>query len=625
MNVDTLRLGAGLLAAVLLLAAPLGGAVGGVGQPDAGNGTATPTATPSDAPAEDSRTPTATPSDHEAATDTSPTPKSDDGPRYSLAKLEKPGRQLDNSPPSVRLSRNPGLLVWMKHVPAASPSGGWDRDAAKFVSRDTNVKRNEVYLRANLVRPPPGADNMTAVVATYRVGTDENGSEVVRNLSVRREQVAFQAGFAQSKVSLPQIDGDPKRVTVWLRSKDGDRLATWRFRHRSAATTQEAPLPADASRGDVAMWAVQHYGLPILVGAILGAFLGFIAIRKALAGPGSKGVGTLLIIALPGLVVLVLVYFNLVELFVTNPILTGIPAAALLCLLTVLYGPGERIEKGLLLRPSVTEVESPSGEDGVDFENAEDDVVKLVDAGDDGKAIVEEGWLPFFARIYGGLAVVENWHEARALTRVTGKHDWWHVLSATERPHGDHLYRHIPPSLTLSLPESRMAIAVRALVVAGAGLVGWSLYPGNSIALGVLSAGAVAVLVSLDGADGEARIPFGSKHHRRAYATASKMAEEMDAADSVDKAERERMKEKATTERKAREKAAGYESEYIGAMLGADPDLGDLVDADGGGGGPTSDQQVAAALAREDISREQAVKLLTNGDGSDADAEGGEA
>lgn len=516
------------------------------------------------------------------------------------------------------------MMVWLKHVPAGALADEDSRTASQFISRDTIVKRNTILVRANLAEVPIGADNMTIVVAAYRVGSD-NGTQFVRNLTVSRQQIRFTPGFHISTVDLSQVNGDAKHVTMWLRNEDGETVATWQFKHRSAATTQDAPLSADASMGDLVMWAFAHIGLYILIGGVAGVLVGFALVKRAYTGPGNDGIGTLVLLSIPGVLVLAFVYFNLVELFVTTPALFALPSFGMLVVLTILASPGTDIDKGILIRPSVTEVESPSGADGVDWETSKEKVVKLVDA-DDGKARVEEGWLPFFARIYGGAAVIENWDEARALTPLhDSTHDWWHVLSPSSKDqYGDDLMGYERPTLTVAAPDSWKGIAWRLLVIAIAGLTGWQLYPGTSIALGVLTAGAVAVLVSLDGEDGSAHIPWGSKHHRRAYATASMLAEEMDAADSVDESEQKRMAEKATTERKAREKAAGYESAFVGEMLGTEPDFDDLVDAPGNGSDETATRErVMARVDAGDLSVEQALKLLDAGDNAAAD--GGEA
>lgn len=521
------------------------------------------------------------------------------------------------------------MLVWVKHVPAAALSSEDDREAAEFVEPSTNVKRNSVMLRANLVEVPNGGEDMTAVVAAYYVGTDGNGTETVRNLTVRRQQVSFEPGFSQTLIDLPQVDGRPKKVTMWLKTQDGQTVGTWHFKHRSSATTRSAPLDSDASMGDLASWGFVHIGIPILIGGVGGVLIGFAFLKRAYTGPGSGGVGTLMILSVPIAFVLMLTYFNLVELFVTNSVLFAIPASVMLLLLTVIAAPGTQAEKGLLFRPSVTEVESPSGDEGVDFESARDKVIKLVNA-DGQKAVVKDGWIQFLARIYGGAAIVDNWSEAKALTRLDDSaHEWWHVLSpSSAEEFGDDLFGYERPTLTITTPDSLVSLATRGGIALFAGLVGWQIYPGTSVLLGLISFATVAVLVSLDGEDGYAHIPFGSKHHRRAYSTAVTLATEMDAADSVEESEKKRMQEKATTERKSREKAAAYESAFVGEMLGTEIDMDDLVDAPGNEGASGQSTTLIEQVRNGSVSVEQALEQLAPDDEpsgrGDPVADGGE-
>ena len=534
---------------------------------------------------------------------------------YTLAELREPGRQLSNSPPSVRIAEDPGLLIWLKHVPAGALASGDSRQASKFVARSTVVKRNTVFLRTNLVSVPAGAEALTVRSVAYRVGTDRNGTETLQNVTVSESQVQLSPGFSRSAISLPQVDGEPKHVTMWL-IYDGERVATWQFEHRSAATTADAPIGAGASIGDLMRWGFINVGIPILFGGVGGVVLGLRAIKRARAGPGATGITWLIVGSVPAGVVLAVVYFNLVELVVSNPALLALPAAFPLALLTVLYAPGSGVEKGVLVRPSITEVESPSGDEGADYERAREEVIRLVDTPDGGKAVVKDGWISFFSRIYGGLAVVDNWEEAKALTKLPDStHDWLHILSpsSTEGPGGEDLYGYERPGLTLSLPESRLRLATRAVTVLGMSAVGWAIYPGRSVALGAVVGLATGVVLSLDGTSGWAIIPWGSKHHRRAYATASKLATEMDAADSVHKSERARMQEKATTHRQSREMAADMETAFYGEMFGTSADLGDqLVDANSGDGDAA--EAVVAAVKEGDLDTEQALALLDDGE-----------
>jgi hypothetical protein len=537
--------------------------------------------------------------------------------RYTLEELRQPGRQLDNAPASVRLAQHPGLLVWMQYVPAGAATNSQDREAAKFVTPDTTVERNEVMLRANLVEIPAGARNMTATVVAYHVGT-HNGTKRPENVTVRQQQVSFSRGFAQVPVDLPQVDGEAKRVTVWLQTKDGATVATWRFKHRSAATTQAVPPGATNDLGSLVAWALLNVGLYIGIGALVGVILGVAAVKRAITGPGSAGLGTLLVWLIPAGLVGGMVYFGIVELFVTQPALFALPSAAAMFIVTVVLSPGSDPEKSLFVRPRYEEVDqSPAGgEDAADFATAKTETLKLANT-DRGKAVIRPGWLPFLARIYGGVAVVENWDEATALVRCPDSaHAALHILRPT--PAEDHeadLIPFDPPTLTASLPDSWPAVAWRAAVVAVLGLVGYQMYPGTSVTLGVASAGATALLVSLDGKPGSAYIPWGSRHHRRAWATAQKFAEEVDAADSAEQAEQKRLKQRAREERKSREKAAARESAFLGEILGVKPPMDEAVDA--ARSDASSVAEIAAAVDAGDLSAEEGLTLLENGHADD--------
>jgi len=551
---------------------------------------------------------TATPVNNSTATATE-APPADSSSEYTLAELREPGRQLDNAPSSVRLDRDAGLLMWLHYVPAGTLSSGYSRSAARFTSKSTVVKQNRVWLRSNLVNVPDSADNMTATVVAYRVKSDGNGTRYATNLTVSEQQVSLSPGFSRSEISLPMVDGDAKRVTIWLSTEDGRRVATWQFKHRSAATTQDSPLPESAGMGALVGWGFVHIGLPVLAGALGGLLIGFAMIKRARKGPGATGIA-MSFVAVPFVVIgLAILYFNLIELIVTNPLLLALPSLGLVSVVTVFYSPGSQVEKGVLLRPSTSETTAPSGDEGRDIDKAREEVVSFVDTADGGKAIVRDGWLAFLSRVYGGLAEVENWHEARAMTKLPNStHDWWHIISPnSDEHHPDQLYGYERPGLTVSLPDSWTSIAWRVLFVLSAGVIGWGLYPGRSIGLGVISAGVVGLLLSLDGTPGWAYIPWGSRHHRTAYATSMMLAEEMDAADSAAESEKKRMQQEARIERKAREKMGEYEGAYLSEMFGTGDNLGAVVDEDQES---SATDEIINAWEDGEINDEEAAEML---------------
>jgi hypothetical protein len=590
-----------VLAAVALVASVAGPGAAAAGTAQVNNSTETPTAT---------ETATASPTPTPTATET-PTPSSSPSSSsdYTLGELRNPGRQLDNAPSSVRLDQDAGLLMWLHYVPAGTLSEGYSRQAARFTTRSTVVKQNRVWLRSNLVNVPESATNMTATVVAYRVASDQNGTQYATNVSVTKQQVSLRPGFSRSEIRLPKVNGEAKRVTIWLDTEEGSRVATWQFRHRSAATTKAMPLPDSAGMGALVGWGFANIGLPTLAGALGGLLIGFAMIKRARKGPGVTGVAWVFVAMPFGVLVLAMLYFNLIELFVTNPLLLALPSLGLVTVVTILYSPGSNVEKGLLLRPNLSEVTAPSGDEGRDFDVARDEVVSLVDTPDGGKAIVKDGWLAFFARIYGGLAVIENWHEARALTRMPNStHDWLHIVSTESgEHHTERLYGYERPGLTVSLPSSWRGIVWRALITLSAGLIGWGLYPGSSVTLGLLTGGAVGLLLVLDGTPGWAYIPWGTKHHRTAYATAQKLAQEMDAADSAAESEKKRMQQAAKIERRAREKMGDYEGAYLSEMFGTGDNLSEVVDEDQES---TASEEVIAAYESGEIDGEQAAEML---------------
>jgi hypothetical protein len=314
---------------------------------------------------------------------------------YTIQGLRQLGTHPAGAPNSMRPEGNAGAW-WLRHVPAALGVSEGADDARRYVTPNTVVRRNQVYLGS--FRGWESEDtNVRVHVVTWRVEEEtENGTTVDKRLTDVQEKTvtASLAGgtYDEARIDLPPAYDGEKYVTLWL---EGERDRTqWVFRLNSNAAT--ASVPAN-SQGDLVMYGFLHIFLPFLGTAVGAVVLDRYLLRSAGRGPGVS----VLEYGFLGFAALFMggfVFYNgLIETLAKRPELLGVLGGLFVGALAI-WAFSDRGEEALFLQFRAAEADmAPDGSGTWHLANR---VHTVVERADGRKVVPRDGWVPFLARAW---------------------------------------------------------------------------------------------------------------------------------------------------------------------------------------------------------------------------------
>lgn len=399
-----------LLLVALLVAAPVVGAT--VAADGMANETATQTAT-----ATPTATATATPSPSPSPSPSpTPTPEenddsgSDSNGGWTLSDLKEGGTMVEPDAPSIRMTDTE--LYWVIYWPPGS-GGGPTGDDWEYLSPDTTVKRNSVWMRTFEWE----GDSVDATIVYWRPATrtvnTENGSTTERyasNVTVTHQTIDIPRGRPTMEIPLRRHD-TPTKVLIEL-----DNGVRWTFTHHSVATSQSANINTE---GDYLRQAALDFLIVIAVGLFVGGWGVRKALKQAARGPGWGYLPWIIALTVGTLGLLWWSYSGIMAAVVANPWIVGVYlvlVAGIVMLETLDYG----VKEVVFLQPKVTSAVSPRGDDEsedmydmISMNYAKEKVVELPDGR---VAMLKNGPIKFLARLFGSFAVLEG--QDRVKTKV---------------------------------------------------------------------------------------------------------------------------------------------------------------------------------------------------------------
>ncbi|AZH26836.1 hypothetical protein [Haloplanus aerogenes] len=314
---------------------------------------------------------------------------------YTIQGLRQLGTHPAGAPDSMRPEGDAGAW-WLRHVPAALGVSEGAEDARRYVTPNTVVRRNQVYLGS--FRGWESEDEKVRVhVVTWRVEEEtENGTTVEKQLTDVQEKTvtASLAGgtYDEARIDLPPAYDGEKYVTLWL---EGERDRTqWVFRLNSNAAT--ASVPAN-SQGDLVMFGFVSIFLPFLGTAVGAVVLDRYLLKSAGRGPGVS----VLEYGFLGFAALFMggfVFYNgLIETLAKRPELLGILGGLFVGALAI-WAFSDRGEEALFLQFRAAEADmAPDGSGTWHLANR---VHTVVERSDGRKVVPRDGWVPFLARAW---------------------------------------------------------------------------------------------------------------------------------------------------------------------------------------------------------------------------------
>lgn len=525
---------------------------------------------------------------------------------YTLSELQQDGTSYSNSPDSVRLSGSE--MYWLVHWPAGISGNPGDPsdDYWRYLSPDTVVDRNSVWLRSINT---DSAKDLTVTVATYDVAEREvvdretnttTTEQYAKNVTTKEHNVTINRGWAMEEIPLGQSDGRDQ-VAVWVETDQGnpsDELR-WTFEHESVATTQELPF---SSWGGLLRWSMVIFMLPLGVGGVVS-----LAGSKKLIDRAGKGIGWgygvwTAIFALVGAMIVASFWGNIASLVVDYPWVMVL--YILLFLFALMVETFEQHTKTVRFeQDELARATTPADEEGVDVLGSRERTLTVIDRPDEPMMVASDGLLAFLSRVATGsaakLRTVDPGHDD---ADIHGETDSWKDplrcqaavkegnvdMRAYVHPLSQSVVDYKPEGWEFSLPELKDREDYGQLATrVGATLVG--AYIASQLFAG-FGAAAVFVLgvgwIGLRPRDAYARVWAAPAHYRSARATALHLAEETDNAETIEEEREQRIRSEITTEKEKMDAVDKRDGTLVDEMFSIDEDEDDLP---GSGGVPDGD------------------------------------
>ncbi len=459
---------------------------------------------------------------------------------YSLDELRTDGNQPSGAPPSTRPYGDYGSF-WMRYTPTGLGVSDDNPNDRKYLSADTTVQRDSVYL-GSFRGWDSERTNVTVKVVYWTEGEVErsagDGQTVTETAAVDQEvetvEVTLDGGdYVTTPIELQSSYEEPQRVTMWVEGHQGE--IQWTFEHQSSRAAKSIPMD---DKGSLIGWGVMMLLLPMVATSSAMVYVDRKVLKKAGAGPqiGMLGYGLLAFGAF--LIGAYYMYDSTIEIVATQPWVLGIGGGLLLGLLTVeLFG--DRTRKSLFMKFNIED--SLIHEDGSGVVDVDVEEKRLVDLEDGETGVVRRGILPFIARARGAMPLLDYNGDPKTRSETTSS-DKWEELSLID-PTAEEAIDYEKPSWSIDvvswpdreedhpLPGWVPSVDVLALSIAAAIVVfGWGI--GKAwFASGGFGAGIAAVLALLylaSPVDGRAVVDLAPAHYDSVVANMIQMSEEFE-------------------------------------------------------------------------------------------------
>jgi hypothetical protein len=442
---------------------------------------------------------------------------------YPLEELRTGGRQVENSPNSVRLLGDTGSIA-VRHSPPGPFAEDWT-----YLAPGSTVQTNELTLYSTRFGSSIEPKEYELVVVYWQSdrrqvsdGNTTTMEEVADNQTVERHSITLNKHYDKANVSLRSHYDQSVEVSMWLVDPETDEPvdgAKWRFTHESIPTTQQVDID---TRGD-ALWWLGTNVLLIAIPGMLGSAGGAKRVLNQTArGPMLGWFTWLLGLGLLTLFLLAGLFVTTATVFARLPQLIGVLLAAIV-FVAVLESAGTG-RKVIFEKPILTDASSPAGEDVKDARYEEQAVRSVVRMEDGTHAIVRKGIRPFLARWWASPAKID-FEDLKTQIELRGPFERKYIAD----PDSEDVLEHTPARLAWAPPIRDEdadgfleSINWRFLVTAALSLgIGWKL---GAVLVGVpavgLLAGAVPVLLMcIEARDGEAEFVPAPIHQTAARAT----------------------------------------------------------------------------------------------------------
>ena len=527
---------------------------------------------------------------------------------YTLSELQQDGTSYSNSPDSIRISGEE--MYWLIHWPAgiSGNPGDPNDDYWRYLSPDTVVDRNSVWLRSINTDEPK---DLTVTVATYDVAEREVFNErtntttteqYATNVTTKDHNVTISQGWAIEEVPLGQSDGHDE-VTVWVQNDRGNpsEELRWTFEHQSVATTQSLPF---SSWGGLLQWSMVIFVVPLGVGGVIE-----LAGSKRLIDRTGKGIGWgygawTALFAVVGAMIVASFWGNIADLLVKYPWVMVL--YVLLFLFALMLETFEQHTKRVRFeKDELQETTMPSDEVGVDVLGSDEKTLTVIDKPDEPSRVASDGLMAFLARAVTGkaapLRTVDPGHDD---ADMHGETDTWKDplrcqsevrqgdvdMRAFVHPLSPQVVDYQPEGWDFSMPELSDAddyvqLASKLLLTLTAAAVSWYVSVGL-ISVAVIVAG--AMWICLRPREGYARVWAAPVHYRSARATAFHLAEETDNGETIEEEREMRLQTEISRESDILEAVDDRDSTLIHGQFAPEDEQPSSVD---GGGSPNRNKR----------------------------------
>jgi hypothetical protein len=530
----------------------------------------------------------------------------ENGTDYTLSELQQDGTSYANSPDSVRLSGSE--MYWLVHWPAgiSGNPGNPDDDYWQYLSPDTVVDRNSVWLRSINT---DSAKDLTVTVAKYDVAEREvyndrtnttRTEQYATNVTTKDHNVTINRGWAMEEIELGQSDGRDQ-VAVWVQTDRGnpsDELR-WTFEHESVATTQGLPFD---SWGGLLQWSMLIFVIPLGVGGVIE-----LAGSKRIIDRTAKGIGWgygawTAIFAVVGAIIVASFWGNIANLLVEYPWMMVLYVLSYLFAL-MLETFEQHTKRVRFERDELQETTMPSDDVGVDVLGSDERTLTIIDKPNEPSKVASDGLMAFLARAVTGdaarLRTVDPGHEE---ADKHGETDTWKDplrcqsevrqgnvdMRAFVHPKSPKVVDYEPEGWDFSMPElsdtdDYVQLVSKLALTLTAAAVSWHLSVGL-VSVSVVIAG--ALWIGLRPREGYARVWAAPIHYRSARATAFHLAEETDNGETIEAEREKRIRSEITTEKEKMDAVDKRDGTLVDEMFSIDEDEDDLS---GNGGAASGD------------------------------------
>lgn len=491
-------------------------------------------------------------------------------------------------------------------------------DNWQFLRPGTTVGRNQIYLRTYKLSREP--ETKTVVVAAWnkKTITYDNGSRqrtVATNVTIREHEITLQRGVPQKQIDLEQHN-EPKQITMWL--KECPDRCRWRFKHHSNPFTQSIAID---SYGDYFWKVLVDVGLWTAGGAFLAGFVCLWMLKRAGSGPRWGYAKWTLVLGLITLIGGYLWYQSLAQLVVWLPQVIALYLVFVFAIV-LLETFATHDKRGLFIQPVVERAISPSGRDGYQLQQMEGEEHLLTKMPSGEWAVTKPGLLPFLSRVAGGAAILHNIDALK--TRIEMPHSRWDEMFITH-PMSPEVLEYEQEGWQIHIPEFDGVLdAVRWAAPGGVAMV---LVYGLAASAGLTVLGWVGALAILGGMlvrpeDGFAHAAPAPAHLNEAMANMMVLSEEIDAADTIDEARQKRVTDQVKREMEVQRRVDQVAESIVEETHGTN------IERLPAPNHKQSDelQELAKLVQRGEISQEEAIRRLSNGDtdGDGATVPGGD-